>query len=69
MKIEIIRDLNDVELKEAIARESLALTKLTLGHAISTLENPLKIRQTRRTIARLKTEQRQRYINKQNAAK
>ena len=58
-----------MELKEAIANESLALTKMTLGHAISTLENPLKIRQTRRTIARLKTEQRQRYLNKINATK
>jgi len=35
---------------------------MKMNHAISPLENPLEIRNTRRTIARLKTELRRRQL-------
>lgn len=44
------------ELKEKIAAEQDSLQKLMFAHAISPIENPMKIRHTRKTIARLKTE-------------
>jgi large subunit ribosomal protein L29 len=43
-------------LKEKISEETLVLSKLVFGHTVSKIENPLKIRSTRRGIARLKTE-------------
>ncbi|MEQ8423991.1 MAG: 50S ribosomal protein L29 [Cyclobacteriaceae bacterium] len=44
------------ELKEKIGSEQEALRKLKFAHQISAIENPLKIKETRRLIARLKTE-------------
>jgi len=44
------------ELREKIGSEQEALRKLKFAHQISSIENPLKIQQTRRLIARLKTE-------------
>jgi large subunit ribosomal protein L29 len=44
------------ELKEKIGSEQEALRKLKFAHQISSIENPLKIQETRRLIARLKTE-------------
>ena len=46
--------------------EKANLSKLKLSHAISPLDNPSQIRETRKTIARLETELRQRENNKQN---
>jgi len=39
------------------------LDRLKLNHAISPLDNPLQIKEVRRTVARLATELRQREIN------
>ncbi len=44
------------ELREKIGSEQEALRKLKFAHQISSIENPLKIQETRRLIARLKTE-------------
>lgn len=63
MKNKDIVSLSDQELKDKIAEEKAGLNKMTLNHAISPVENPLKIRVTRRNIARLKTE-----ANKRNKA-
>lgn len=41
------------EIKEKIASEREALTKLKFAHAITPIENPMKIKETRRMIARL----------------
>jgi large subunit ribosomal protein L29 len=38
------------------------LTRLKLNHAVSPLDNPLKIKQTRKNIARLMTELRKREL-------
>ncbi len=48
--------LSDQELKEKIEIEKSKLTKLKLQHAVSPIENPMEIRNTRKTIARLLTE-------------
>ena len=39
------------------------LKKIVINHSISPLENPAQIKQLRRTIARMKTELRQRELN------
>ena len=44
------------ELKAKIAQEKSNLGKIKLGHAISPIESPIKIRDSRKTIARLATE-------------
>lgn len=60
-QIEII-DLSIEELNDKIAEEIQVLSKLVFGHTVSKIENPLKIRSTRRGIARLRTELRKREI-------
>lgn len=51
-----IRALSLAELKEKIASEQEALRKIQFAHQVSSVENPAKIKQTKRLIARLKTE-------------
>ena len=57
-----IRGLSDNEILERIETEKLSLNKLKLSHAVSPLDNPNQIRETRKTIARLKTELRKREL-------
>jgi large subunit ribosomal protein L29 len=56
MKQNEIAKLTDTELTELLASERSSLEKQALNHAVSPAENPLKIRSTRRTIARILTE-------------
>ncbi len=51
-----VKSLTEDELKERIESERENLQKLKFAHAISPIENPMKIRETRRLIARLKTQ-------------
>lgn len=62
MKFAEIKKLTDKELVERIAEEKIAFQKLNFSHAVSGVENPLKIRTVRKLIARLKTESRQRQM-------
>ena len=62
MKQQVIRELTTAELKERMAEEQQKLVKLKLNHAVSPIENPQKIKEQRRTVARLKTELRMREI-------
>jgi len=63
MKQQVVRELSTPELKERLVEEQLQLNKLTLkNHAISPIENPNKIKEQRKTIARLKTEIRNREL-------
>ncbi|MGY6520452.1 MAG: 50S ribosomal protein L29 [Mongoliitalea sp.] len=55
MKNSEIRSLSESEIIERIAAEQQNLTKLNFAHAISPIENPNKIRESRRFIARLQT--------------
>ncbi len=56
MKNSEIKALTLEELNEKINTEVSSLQKLNFAQAISPIENPMKIRQSRRLIARLKTE-------------
>lgn len=56
MKTSEIKELSNKELIERIDSESDLLIRLKLNHAISPLDNPMKIRISRRNIARMKTE-------------
>lgn len=69
MKMIEIKDLTDKQLREKIAEEDLNLTKMRLSHHVSSLENPMKIGATRKTIARLKTEMRKRELAQTQASK
>lgn len=63
MKSSEIKELTTKELIERIDTEKTQLTRLKLNHAVSPLDNPLKITVTRKDIARLKTELRKRELN------
>lgn len=56
MKNADIKNLNAEDLKNQIAEARANYTKIKLAHKISPIENPIQIRDLRRTIARLQTE-------------
>ena len=64
MKIKEVRELETKDLVEKIENVEEALTKMKLNHQITPLENPAQIKAARRDIARMKTELRQRELNK-----
>ena len=64
MKIAEIREIDNNELAERIEAEVANYNQMVLNHSISPLENPAQIKQLRRTIARMKSELRQRELNK-----
>ncbi len=64
MKNSEIRALSVDELKEKLTTEKEALQKLKFAHAISPIENPMKIKDTRKLIARLSTELRAKALDK-----
>ena len=51
-----IKDLSVEELNTQIIAEEENLRRLKFGHAVSPIENPMKIRESRKVVARLKTE-------------
>lgn len=63
MKTKEIRELSVKEMEERIDAEKNTLIRLRLNHTISPLDNPMKIRHTRRNIAKLLTELGQRKKN------
>jgi large subunit ribosomal protein L29 len=64
MKTREIKELNNKEIQERMDAEVEHLVRLKLNHSISPLDNPLQIKEVRRTIARFATELRQRETNK-----
>ncbi len=58
-----IKELSTADLQEKIASEGAMFTRMKLNHAVSPLDNPLKIKDARKLIARLNTELRQRTLN------
>ena len=62
MKNSDIKALSSEELNEWLNTERYTMQNLRFAHAISPLENPMKIREAKRTIARLNTEIRSREI-------
>jgi large subunit ribosomal protein L29 len=64
MKYSEIKGLATNELQERLETEVAKYQRMVLGHAITPLENPSLIKASRRDIARMKTELRQRELNK-----
>ena len=56
MKKQVLTDMPDNELNELLVNEREKLIKLKMSHEVSPLENPLQIKFTRKTIARVMTE-------------
>ena len=56
MKQKDIQALSAKELKEKIQEEKANLSKMSIGHQISPVENPMTIRTVRKLVARLSTE-------------
>ncbi len=63
MKKSEIKELSIQELNENIEDEKNRLITLRMNHAVSPLENPLQLKDTKRLIAKLKTELRTRELN------
>jgi large subunit ribosomal protein L29 len=62
MKQTDITQLSTSDLAERVKEEKSALAKLKLNHAVSPIENPAKITDSRKTVARLNTELRKRQL-------
>jgi large subunit ribosomal protein L29 len=63
MKTSEIKELATKEIVEKIQVEEENLIRLKLNHAVSPLDNPMKIKVAKKNIARLKTILRQRELN------
>ncbi len=64
MKNSEIRELTTAELAERIETEVVNYDNMKFNHHISPVENHSQIKKLRRDIARMKTELRQRELNK-----
>jgi len=64
MKMNEIKGVDTKDLVEKIENAEKALHQMKLNHSITPLENPSQIKSARRDIARMKTELRQRELNK-----
>ena len=53
MKNNDLKDLSLEELKEKLISETDALRKMKFAHQVSAIENPIRIKATRRQIARI----------------
>ena len=64
MKSREIKELSVNELREKIGSEQDALRKIKFAHQVSAVENPMKIKENRKLIARLHTELRAKELQK-----
>ncbi len=64
MKMTEIKGLETKELAEKVETEVANYRQMKLNHAVTPMENPSLIKAARRDIARMKTELRQRELNK-----
>jgi large subunit ribosomal protein L29 len=55
MKASEIREMTIKEISEKLEQQRSELSKLKLSHAVSPIEHPAKLRDTRKNIARLLT--------------
>lgn len=62
MKASEIKELTIKELEEKIENEKNLLIKQKMNHAVSPLDNPQKIKYTRRNVARMLTILRQKQL-------
>ena len=56
MKAQVLTDMPENELQDLLATEREKLIKMKMSHAVSPMENPLQIKFTRKTVARVMTE-------------
>jgi large subunit ribosomal protein L29 len=56
MKATELKGLSVADLNELLVEQKSTLSKLKINHKIAELENPIQIRNYRRTIARINTE-------------
>lgn len=63
MKAREIRELTTKEIQERLDAEIDKLSRLKMNHSISPLDNPSTITYSRKTVARLQSELRQRQLN------
>ena len=64
MKMKELKELETKDLVEKLKASQADLNQKMLNHKITPLENPSQIKTARRDIARMKTELRQRELNK-----
>ena len=55
MKIKNIRDLADMELNQKLAELKIELFNLRFQHATNQLDNPMRMKEVKNTIAKIKT--------------
>lgn len=56
MKPQVIRELSTNDLRERLEEEKKQLMRLKINHAVSPLDNPMRIRAMRRDVARMTAE-------------
>ena len=66
MKAQDIRELTTPEINARLKDEDEMLLKMRFNHAISSIENPSKIRIARKTVSRMKTILKERELNQEN---
>ncbi len=66
MKASELRELTIKEIEEQLENEQSFLVKQRLNHAVSQLDNPLKLNEARKNIARIKTVLREKQIKEDN---
>ena len=64
MKNSEIKTLSVTELNERLAVEKETLQKLKFAHAITPIENPMKIKESKKLVARLNTALRAKELSK-----
>jgi large subunit ribosomal protein L29 len=64
MKVSELRGLSLDELNSKLEAEKESYSKLKFAHAITPIENPMKIREARKLIARIETEIRAKELSK-----
>jgi len=62
MKMSEVKEFSTKELEERIETEKNTLVRMRLNHAVSPLDNPMKLKYARKDIARMMTE-----LNKRKA--
>jgi len=67
MKAKELREMSDVELQKELGELKSELFKLRLQHATNQLENPMKLKDVKKSIARIKTILRERELKGINA--
>lgn len=67
MELNKIREMTDVELRAELDKMKQELFNLRFQHVTGQLENPLKMREVKRNIARVKTIIREKELNKAQA--